>query len=150
MADLSELDLVMLSLDDGVLSHIVTETNRNYRAKFETEPAKHKSARTDLTVDELKSFIGIIIAISLTQIRGRVKTIWSNQHRLIAIPGISEVFPHDRFLQIMRYLHFFDERNAPERTGNYDIYYKVRYFFGAIQVLRNAFFLEIGPPPTPS
>ena len=73
MADLSELDLVMLSLDDDVLSHIATETNRNYHAKFETEPAKHKSAWTDLTVDELKSFIGIIIAISLTQIRGRVK-----------------------------------------------------------------------------
>ena len=29
----------------------------------------------------------------------------------------------------MRYLHFFDERNAPERTGNYDIHYKVRWYF---------------------
>ncbi len=68
MADLFELDLVMLSLDDDVLSHIATETNRNYHAKFETEPAKHKSAWTDLTVDELKSFIGIIIAIGLTKL----------------------------------------------------------------------------------
>ena len=139
MADLSELDLVMLSLDDGVLSHIATETNRNYHAKFETEPAKHKSAWTDLTVDELKSFIGINIAISLTQIRDRVTTTWSNQHRLTAIPGISEVFPRDRFMQIMRYLHFFDERNAPERTGNYDIYYKVRYFFDVVPKFRDAY-----------
>ena len=41
---LSELEPVMSFLEDGVLSHIVTETNQKYRAKFETEPAKHKSA----------------------------------------------------------------------------------------------------------
>ena len=41
-------------------------------------------------VDELKtSIIGIIIGVGLTQIRGQVKKIWSNQYRLMAIPRIS-------------------------------------------------------------
>ena len=52
VADLSELRLVMLFLDDGVLSHIVIETNQNYLVKFETDPEKHKSAWTELTFDK--------------------------------------------------------------------------------------------------
>ena len=50
MAGLSKLERVMFFLDDGVF-----ETKQ---AKFETEPAKHRSACTDLTFDELKNFVG--------------------------------------------------------------------------------------------
>ena len=32
----------------------------------------------------------------------------------------------------MRYLHFFDERNAHEHRRNYDIYHRVRYFFDVV------------------
>ena len=61
---------------------------------------------------------------------GRLKYLWSNRHRMIFMLGIGEFFHEtDFFLQIIRYLHFFDERNAPNRatTPNYDICYKVHY-----------------------
>ena len=40
----------------------------------------------------------------------------------------------------MRYLHFFDERNAHEHRRNYDIYHRVRYFFDVVvPKFRNAY-----------
>ena len=59
--------------------------------------------------------------------RVRLKYLWSNRHRMTFMPGIGEFFHETDFFQIIRYLHFFDERNAPNRdtTPNYDIYYKV-------------------------
>ena len=61
--------------------------------------------------------------------RVRLKYLWSNRHRMTFMPGIGEFFHETDFVQIVRYLHFFDERNAPHRdtTPNYDIYYKVHY-----------------------
>ena len=54
--------------------------------------------------------------------------LWSNRHRMTFMPGIGEFFRETDFFQIIRYLHFFDERNAPNKdTPNYDIYYKVHY-----------------------
>ena len=79
-----------------------------------------------LTVDEI---LFEQLAIGLVQMRVRLKYLWSNHHRMTFMPGIGEFFHETDFFQIIRYLHFFDERNAPNRdtTPNYDIYYKVHY-----------------------
>ena len=102
----------MLYFTDDVLEHIVTETNRNFCAKHENDPDGNKMKFEELTVDELKTFIGVMISIGLVQMRGRLKYLWSNCHRMIFMPGIGVVFPGDRFIQIIRYLHFFLEKNA--------------------------------------
>ena len=72
--------------------------------------------------------------------RVRLKYLWSNRHIMTFMPGIGEFFPETDFFQIIRYLHFFDERNAPNRdtTPNYDIYY--------IGVLRGGAKGALAPP----
>ena len=68
-----------------------------------------------------------------------LKYLWSNRHRMTFMPGIGEFFHETDFFQIIRYLHFFNERNAPNRdtTPNYDIYYKVHYKVLVLKKFRN-------------
>ena len=128
-----ERDFFALFFNDEVLQYIVKETNKNYNDKMQSDPNNNKMNFDELTVDELRAFIGVFISAGLVQIRGRLKMLWRNKHRITFMPSISEIFPRDRFLQIDCYLHFFDERDAPIRDGNpqYDIYYKVRYLSDA-------------------
>ena len=82
----------MKFLDDGILGHIVTETNRStVRNLRQIQQSTNQCSWTDRTVDELKIFMGIIIAIGLTQIRGQVKQIWSNQPSDDSLPGPQRV-----------------------------------------------------------
>ena len=106
-----ERDLFALFFNDEVLQYIVKETNKNYNDKMQSDPNNNKMNFDELTVDELRAFIGVFISAGLVQMRGRLKMLWSNKHRIAFMPGMSEIFPRDRFLQIVCYLNLFDERD---------------------------------------
>uniref|UniRef100_M3XK74 Tyrosinase copper-binding domain-containing protein n=2 Tax=Latimeria chalumnae TaxID=7897 RepID=M3XK74_LATCH len=81
----------------------------------------------------MRAFIGVILAMGLIQIKGKARGYWSQRCPLIRLEGIAEVFPRDRFHNILRYLHFVDESRAPLRTvPDPDSFYKVRLLLDAL------------------
>ena len=86
---------------------------------------------SDVTCDELKSWFGVVIGMGLIQLKGDIRAYWSTRHTLTRTVGFPEVFPRDRFLQILRYIHFVDESMAitNRELAGYDKFYKIRYLF---------------------
>lgn len=58
---------------------------------------------------------------------------WS-QHPLLGAPGITQIMPHDRFKEILRYLHINDNTTAlPRNDANYDKLHKIRPLLNKIR-----------------
>jgi len=128
-SSLDVLQTFQLIFTEQFLQKIVDFTNENYNRKKQVEPAKNKMEMEPLTVDELKSWLGLIMGMGLLQLKGNIRKYWTKQHKLTRVPGFAEVFPVTRFLLILRYIHFVDEASAitDRNNHNYDRFYKVRY-----------------------
>jgi len=83
----------------------VTETNQ-YAAANLTDPSNKPHARKwwDVTVDEIKSFIGLLILMGILRLP-RLDMYWQTSNFYIATFGISQVMTGERFEQIYRFLH---------------------------------------------
>ena len=80
---------------------------------------------TELTVPELKAFLGITILMGVTQLP-RLHCYWSTNYYLGA-PHIVQALPRDRYLRILRELHFNDNSTAiPRGQPGHDRAHKVR------------------------
>lgn len=84
-----------------------------------------------LTRAELKAWFGVIIGMGLLQLKGDIRKYWSVKHKLTRTDDFPEVFPSDRFFQILRYIHFADEEITitNRQLAGFDKFYKVRYIF---------------------
>ena len=92
---------------------------------------------TDLTLEEIKAFYGILIIMDTMKF-ARDELYWSesDKHWLLG-SKISQVMSRDRFFQIRCYLHFSDDRCVAN-----DKLHKVRYL---LDHLRHAFQSEYVP-----
>ena len=108
--------------DDDLLQHIVDQTNLYARL--------HPFGRVnyqwnDLTVDELRSFFGIIIATGLVCLPS-FKDYWK-VNSILSQPDIIKGMSRNRFENICGRLHFNDNSLAPAHgTPGYDRLYKIR------------------------
>lgn len=130
-SDESELETFGFIFTEEFVRTIVTLTNLNYHKKSQKSPNKHKMKWDDVTQHEMHAWFGVIIGMGLTQLKGDIRKYWSARHKLTRTQGFSEVFPRDRFLQILRYIHFVDESTAVtnHELAGYDKFYKIRYIF---------------------
>ena len=105
---------------------------------------KHVGRWSELTLEELKAFIGVDIVIKKFW-GDRLEGIWNtnDEYFLVEIPGIKKVFPRTRFYQIARYLHFTNEEKSitivttrtlinfikydPSCTGSVDVFWRNTY-----------------------
>ena len=65
----------------------------------------------NVTVPEMKSFIGILIAMEIHRLPA-VNDYW-NMDPLLGDPGITKGMSRDRFKSILRYLHLNDNTKMP-------------------------------------
>ena len=79
-------------------------------AKPPKKGEKHM-AFEDLTVPELKTFLGLLLSMGIVQKRGKTATYWST-HAATSTPLYSNTMPCSRFLQINRFLHFVDNEDT--------------------------------------
>jgi hypothetical protein len=129
-SDLGILETFQLYFTDDFLDEIVRLTNKNYETKKRLEPRKNRMTMDPLTRDELKSWFGVIISMGLLQLKGDIRKYWSQKHKITRTDGFAEIFPVNRFLIILRYMHFVDEETALDRDNpQYDKFYKIRYLF---------------------
>ena len=79
---------------------------------------------TDLTVNELQMFIGLVILMGIVH-KPNVNSYWSRDE-LYNTPIISKVIPRDRFKVILRFLQFSDNATCNADDADRDSLHKVR------------------------
>ena len=65
----------------------------------------------DLTVPELKTFLGLLLSMGIVQKREKTATYWST-HAATSTSLYSNTMPCSHFLQINRFLHFVDNEDT--------------------------------------
>lgn len=117
-----------------VLKKLTDETN-NYAKKMigrrksdPTSTKKHYLEWSDTTEQEMMKFLSTLLLMGHID-KDNIKEYWSTDH-IIETPYFRKVFSRDRFLLLLRYLHFENNDNPPDKTDpDYDRLWKVRSIF---------------------
>ena len=113
---------------DDLLNHIANQTNL-YARLCPFHQANYKW--TDTNVDELRSFLGIIIASGYVSLPNFVDYWETNS--IYSQPGIVKGMSRNHFEQLCGRLHFNDNSLAPAYgTPGYDKPYKIRPIIDAL------------------
>lgn len=119
-------DYFRILMDEELLSNIVTETNdyavNLFLAKGCSERARI-SLWKNLTNEELLTFIGLLYHMGTINLN-RIQDYWKT-HRLFNLKCFSEQMGRDRFLGILRCLHFA-KNPKPNQQNPDDRLYKIR------------------------
>jgi hypothetical protein len=108
----SPLDFLKLFFTVQMFEVIMTQTNL-YREQCQN--AKPSPAPwTDVTVEEIMAFMGVVIAMGMTQ-GDEVFDYWRTEP-ILSMPWYSSIFSRTRFLLISRYLHLADNTMRPVRV----------------------------------
>lgn len=118
------LDLFCRFFTDEVWQLIVDETNRYASANTASTP--HARPWSDVTIPEMKAFIGMLILMGIVELP-RLEMYWQTKHPLIATTGISSVMSLVRFEQLYRFLHLANsDEQVPSGDPGHDKLFKVR------------------------
>jgi hypothetical protein len=120
------LSVFMLFFLD-IIQLLVVETNRYYRQYLDTLK-KRRSPLPDVTMQEMYSFLAIILQMG-HDIKDTLKAYWSTSEQF-STPFYGKTMKRDRFFHILRFLHFSNNRNEPDKTDNkFDRLWKMRTIF---------------------
>lgn len=127
------IDWFSLMLDDVFLEQVCRETNKYALELFCGPNTTEKSRITkwkDLSLAELKTFIGLLLHTG-TIILPRLQDYWKT-HRLFNLPSFRLYMSRDRFLLILRCLHFSrvgtQENPEPENNRLFKVQLILDYF----------------------
>ncbi|XP_071151167.1 piggyBac transposable element-derived protein 4-like [Mytilus edulis] len=125
------IDFFQLFLSDHLLQQIIEKSDGYAKLQKDLNPDLHKSAWSCPSLPEMKAFIGLTFLMGI-DVKPDLKSYWSKD--CLETPYFATVLARDRFMQIMRYLHFTDPHQRVPQRGepNYDSTYKVRYFMDAL------------------
>ena len=93
------------------MQKIVEETN-NYQQQNAAPNVEKAAAWYNTNVEELYIFFATAVLMRLNQ-KNRIKDYWSTD-KLITTPIFGELFTRNRYLSILRYLHFADNNTEEE------------------------------------
>ena len=134
------IHLLLLYIDDRILGDIVRETNRYASQEFEKKN-KDISLWTELTINELKAFLGLLVAMSIKRLPA-IRDYWS-QDWVLGVPAFAKVMPRNRFLEIAAHIHLNDNSKQPgPNSPNFDKLFKIRRF---IDDLKANFAIQYNP-----
>lgn len=105
------IDYLKYFFDSPVFERIVEETNRYASQNHKVQPS-HQIRWFPLTKDELERFLGLSILMGHVR-KGDLKDYWSKDP-LLHTPIFGEIMSRDRYLAILRYLHFHDNNDTSE------------------------------------
>jgi len=107
----SPIDYFNYFCDSSLLERIIEETNR-YETQNHRVQTSHMKAWCPLTKDEFENFLGLSVLMGHVQ-KGNLKSYWSTDH-LLHTPIFGQIMFCDRYIQILRYLHFYDNEDDSE------------------------------------
>lgn len=106
--DLSSLEVFRLFLTDDILEDIVRETNRYALQCLQKDLRPKSRARKwkPTTGPEILKFLGIIIIMGIVNLPD-IHFYWSEKKNdIYNVPLIKSAMPRDRFLLLLRFVHF--------------------------------------------
>lgn len=120
------VDFFHLFIDNHILGNVVRETNR-YARQAMAQRGKDPNSWTEVSLDELKAFLGLLIAMGIHRVPS-LRDYWSTDW-VLGVPAFSKIMARDRFLDIYYNVHLCDNSQMP-RPGdpNFDKLFKVREF----------------------
>ena len=128
--NITPLELFCKYFTDEVWDLLVTETNRYACSRFPCR--QHARPWTDISTDEMKAFIGMLLLMGILQLP-RIEMYWQTDDDLMKTPGISSIMSCVRFQQIFRFLHLADNSHQiPAGQPGHDKLYKVRSYVDLI------------------
>ena len=88
----------------------------------------------DVDKNELQAFVGVLMLMGICKLP-RMEMYWTTTHPLTT-PGLAEVMPLRRFMQILRYFHLCDVNlHVPRGQPGFDALFKVRAILDIITPL---------------
>ncbi|XP_013780170.1 piggyBac transposable element-derived protein 4-like [Limulus polyphemus] len=128
------LEYFNLFIIDGMISMIVTETNRRVCQLIEGSTLKRRSSLNqwiDVTSDEMKVSFAVFIYQGIFQ-KPEVELYWSTK-QLLETPCIRQIMTEMHFTLLSKYLHFVDNSSLPETTSASEkSFWKIKNFFDAL------------------
>ena len=117
---------------------MAVETNRyaaqeiaRMRANGRLRETSHASKWIDVTTEEMKAFIALVIAMGVVRLP-TYGMYWS-RNEFVGIPGMNKAISRVRFLLIMQFFHLNDnEQNLPREDPNHNRLFKLRKFMDTI------------------
>ena len=120
------IDYFELFINDDIINYLVAETNTFAEQFIRDNNLKRKSrvhAWQPTDPKEMKHFLGLTFLMGIIQ-KPNIQMYWSNDP-LYSTPVFKQVMNRDRYLLILKFLHFND--NMPGRTEpNPDKLFKIR------------------------
>jgi len=122
----------------GIITLLVVETNcyyQDYIDRLDDGP----SPEPDVTVAEMFVFLALTIQMG-HGVRDKLTDYWSTLDQLYT-PFYGTMMKQDRYLHILCYLHFTDNRNEPDRTDEkFDRLWKIRDLFEILNATFSKFY----------
>ncbi|GFQ69598.1 piggyBac transposable element-derived protein 4 [Trichonephila clavata] len=129
----TENDFFKLMFTDEILSILVEETNRyafdvlNLHGET-SDKRNHVSSWKPTNKNEILKFLGLILLMGHIE-KDSIQDYWTTNY-LVETPFFREVMPRDRFLMILKFLHFSDNSLKESRDSpTYDRLWKIRKIF---------------------
>ncbi|GFR29996.1 piggyBac transposable element-derived protein 4 [Trichonephila clavata] len=142
----TENDFFKLMFTDEILSILVEETNRyafdvlNLHGET-SDKRNHASSWKPTNKNEILKFLGLILLMGHIE-KDSIQDYWTTNY-LVETPFFREVMPRDRFLMILKFLHFSDNSLKESRDSpTYDRLWKIRKIFDSF----NRTFKEVYDP----
>ena len=124
--DSTALDFFGQFIDNRMLSIIVKQTNLYARQSL-TGKNKDAGAWKDVSLEELKAFLGLLIAMSIHKLPS-YRDYWSTDW-VLGVPAFARVMARDRFFDILYNIHLCDNTQMPQPgSTNFDKLFKIRNF----------------------
>ena len=128
VTDFSPYDFFCLIFNNVILEHIVIETNRYAEQFIERNELRRRSRVKQwcpTNIAEMKIFFGLTFLMGIIQ-KPTIQSYWSTD-ALFSTPIFSAVMNRDRYILLMKFLHFNDNDKMPGATDNdVDKLFKVR------------------------
>jgi len=110
-----------------IITLLVAKTNRYYRDHLDRLD-RGPSPQPDVTEAEMRVFLAITISMGHC-IRDKMTDYWSRAGNFHTA-SCGNAMPRDRYLHILRLLHFTDNKKVPDmKDENYDWLWKIRNLF---------------------
>lgn len=110
--EFSELDIFKMIFDEHLVQHIVEETNKFFHFIMKNKVLKQHSKLKkwkETSVNEMYTFFALTLLMA-HQKKNNIKDYWSTSPLLLS-PIFGKMMSQDRYLIILRLLHFCDNQN---------------------------------------
>ena len=129
-----------LFLSDAVLDQIVEFSNLKANILLESSPRKlssHRKKWIDLKRHDLKAYIAILIHMGITPAPS-YKFYWTKDTDF-RLNGIANTMSRDRFIDINKFISFYDPRNNTQPKG---ALFKLQSIYDAISIACQKYWIE--------